>query len=674
MKQISKTAVAVAVAVCVLTGCAESAAGESGFANSGFESGTLENWTAEGNAFDDSCVSRKTVSASGETYWQEGKYFLSGENAPAGATGTLTSETFKLTGNGRIGFLIGAGADPQKCYVALCDEDGNELLKQGNDGYGATGFTDGMYRVVLDAKNYLGKKVKMKIVDSDAGRTAHSYLNVDDFIVNYTGETEIPGVTLSADKYIARNAPLVDTTYRHTYHAMPPVGWMNDPNGFNYAFGKYHLFYQFYPYAAAWGPMHWGHYTTEDFVKWELQPTAIAPDSAYDADGCFSGTSIVKDNKFYLMYTSVFAGKQTQALARSEDGVHFKKAGEVIPSEDLPADCSRADFRDPKVFYRDGSYYAIMGSYSTDNCGQIILYKSADLYRWEFVGTLRKDNLTRGIYECPDLAEIDGADVLITSPQGYATQDWRYENVHSAIYVTGKLNTETGEFVSVYEDEIDSGFDFYAPQTLETTDGRIVMTAWMQMWTRSMPTSQHGWAGATILPRELSLKDGKLYQAPVREIENYRQNGVTDANVAIGEDTKIEGVSGTKVELKFTLDLGTASQVGVKLYAGEKNETRVYYDREKDRVIFDRSDMGVFITHDAKEHDASVRSCKVEIKDNKLEMRIFLDVSSCEVFLNGGERVMTGNVYSGANDTGISFFAVGEGAKLLNLEKYDIIV
>lgn len=670
-----KSAIVISALMLLLCGCSGGQSSEEyGFENSTFESGTLSGWTAEGNAFPNNAISRKSVSKGGETFWQEGKYFQNGETAEDGATGSLTSETFTLRGNGKIGYLIGGGADPDKCYIAICDEDGKELIKSGNSKYGASGFHDGMYRAVLDASEYLGKKVKIKIVDNDAGSGMGSYLNTDDFIVNFQGKAETPGGTLCADKYIAKNSESVIPTYRHTYHVMPPIGWMNDPNGFNYAFGKYHFFYQYHPYAAAWGPMHWGHYTTEDFVKWELQPTAIAPDSPYDKDGCFSGTSIVKDGKMYLMYTSVSAGKQTQALARSTDGINFVKAGEVINGEQLPESFSRADFRDPKVFLRDGVYYAMMGS-RVGTEGQIILYKSADLYRWEYVGVVRRDSKTpRGIYECPDLATIGDTDVLFTSPQGYPHEDWRYENVHSAIYVTGKLNTTTGEFESVYEDEIDSGLDFYAPQTLKAADGRTIMTAWMQMWVRSMPTEKDGWAGAGILPRELTLKDGKLYQAPVREIENYRQNEVRYQEKEIGENTVLEGVNGTKVELNVTFDLGTADEVGVKVYNGTDHNTRIYYSRSKDRVIFDRSQMGKIITFDGLESDAAVRSVKVDIKDNRLTMRIFLDVSSCEVFLNGGERTMTGNVYSDATDTGIAFYAVGNGAKIVSLEKYDIVV
>ncbi len=479
--------------------------------------------------------------------------------------------------------------------------------------------------------------------------------------------------TKIADLYIVHNLAAVGGGSRHTYHAMPPVGWMNDPNGFNEAFGKYHLFYQFYPYGPSWDSMHWGHYTTQDFVKWKLEPTALAPDGPDDSDGCFSGSSVVKDGKLYLIYTSVMGDRQTQSLAVSSDGVRFEKLGVVIPSDLLPKECLKTDFRDPKVFRRGKFYYLLAGSMSEKGEGMILEYRSEDLFAWEFVGVLRRDDLTtRGIYECPDLFECGGKDVMLASPQGYATDDWRFENVQSSIYMVGKLNAEKGEFKKEYEDEIDGGFDFYAPQTMKTKDGRVVMIAWMQMWQRFFPTAKHGWTGSMILPRELTLKNGRLYQAPVREIERYRWNPIHFNNVKIGSRNELTKVSGTKIELLFTLDLGDAKRVGIKFYQKGEHDARVYYDREKDRVIFDRSRMGLEITHDPDEKDASVRSVKVSTEGNLLSMRIFLDVSSCEVFLNGGERTMTGNVY--AEGDGISFFAEGGSAKIVSLEKYDIVV
>ena len=96
----------------------------------------------------------------------------------------------------------------------------------------------------------------------------------------------------AADKFVADNRENVIADYRHHYHMMAPVGWMNDPNGFVFYNGEYHLFFQYYPYDSSWGPMHWGHMKSKDLIHWEELPTALAPDQPYDKDVCFSGSSI----------------------------------------------------------------------------------------------------------------------------------------------------------------------------------------------------------------------------------------------------------------------------------------------------------------------------------------------------------------------------------------------
>ena len=45
---------------------------------------------------------------------------------------------------------------------------------------------------------------------------------------------------------------------RPAFHLSSRVGWMNDPNGFSWYKGEYHLFYQYHPYDSHWGPMYWG--------------------------------------------------------------------------------------------------------------------------------------------------------------------------------------------------------------------------------------------------------------------------------------------------------------------------------------------------------------------------------------------------------------------------------
>ncbi|EAC9468344.1 glycoside hydrolase family 32 protein, partial [Listeria monocytogenes] len=106
-----------------------------------------------------------------------------------------------------------------------------------------------------------------------------------------------------ANRFIEMMRGKVNPQYRQNYHFSAPIGWINDPNGFIYYKGHYHLFYQYYPYDSRWGPMHWGHARSSDLVHWEDLPVALAPDQPYDSGGCFSGSAIERDGKLYLFYT-----------------------------------------------------------------------------------------------------------------------------------------------------------------------------------------------------------------------------------------------------------------------------------------------------------------------------------------------------------------------------------
>lgn len=110
-----------------------------------------------------------------------------------------------------------------------------------------------------------------------------------------------------------------------------PTGWMNDPNGFSVYKGEYHLFFQYNPYSRDWGSMHWGHVKSQDLIRWEYLPAALAPDQQYDKEGCFSGTAIEDNGKHIIAYTSVYYEdgiekpdkiRQTQSIAIG-DGVFY---------------------------------------------------------------------------------------------------------------------------------------------------------------------------------------------------------------------------------------------------------------------------------------------------------------------------------------------------------------
>ena len=69
-----------------------------------------------------------------------------------------------------------------------------------------------------------------------------------------------------------------DRKFREKLHLMPPVGWLNDPNGLCQFQGIYHAFFQYSPFDAEGGVKMWGHYTSTNMIDWEYQGTALYPD------------------------------------------------------------------------------------------------------------------------------------------------------------------------------------------------------------------------------------------------------------------------------------------------------------------------------------------------------------------------------------------------------------
>ena len=137
-----------------------------------------------------------------------------------------------------------------------------------------------------------------------------------------------------ARAFEAEQGASIPADQRPAYHLTPFVGWMNDPNGFSFYQGQYHLFYQYYPYDTVWGPMHWGHAVSRDLIHWEYLPAALAPDAPFDQNGCFSGSAAqLPDGRQLLLYTGVLwetqpngthRDIQTQCVAVG-DGLNYEK-------------------------------------------------------------------------------------------------------------------------------------------------------------------------------------------------------------------------------------------------------------------------------------------------------------------------------------------------------------
>ena len=476
---------------------------------------------------------------------------------------------------------------------------------------------------------------------------------------------------------------VTDARWYPRYHLAPPFGWCNDPNGMCFYKGQYHFFYQHYPYAPEWGPMHWGHAVSDDLAYWKHLPIALKPEQPYEqGGGCFSGSAIEKDGKLYLMYTGHLSATpeeeaaigfphiEFQCLASSEDGVHFKKSEKnpVIEDIDIKSDdVSINDIRDPKVWIHNGKYYAVLGSRTPDMAhGQILLFESKDLTTsWRFKAiSARSEGDLGGMWECPNFAEIDGHDVLIFSPMDVFNSEKYYHDKIAGVLI-GKLNYRSGLFTHGDFQYLDKGFDFYAPQIMQTPDGRTVMIAWMDMWNVDMHETKDGWAGMMTIPRVLGIKNGKIISNPVKELEKLRKwKPIILEDVLIDEATTFDGVSGEAYELLLNIDAAQSKKFSIALRASDIEQTVLSYNANG---IFklDRTNSGEPINFQ------SVREIQIEPCE-KLKLHIFIDRSSIEVFINDGAEVLSARIYPKRTSQKVIFLPEDEQLKIDSLEYYKL--
>lgn len=315
-------------------------------------------------------------------------------------------------------------------------------------------------------------------------------------------------------------------TYRPRFHVTPPSGRLNDPNGITLVGDTLHVFYQHDPgFPHAVKRTGWGHaVTTLGSGVWRHLPDALYPDVDYDKNGCYSGSSVVVDDRIRLFYTGNVKNegqrRTTQNLVEVEalDGPEggFYRRHPANPLIDGPAPGYTAHFRDPHVTRRpDGTWLMVLGAQRDNGTGAVVMYSSADLEAWEFSGEMEIVGLNETVaaaymWECPNLLrftdEVTGTyqDVLVFCPQ--------FPGEDLCGYVVGDFD---GARFSVETDftPLDHGHEFYAPQLVPYRSGAL-MLGWMGLPGKDDTPSlaAEGWVHQLTFPREVSLRGGVLHQ------------------------------------------------------------------------------------------------------------------------------------------------------------------
>ncbi|WP_339751910.1 glycoside hydrolase family 32 protein [Algoriphagus aquimarinus] len=461
--------------------------------------------------------------------------------------------------------------------------------------------------------------------------------------------------------------------FRPLYHFTPESGWMNDPNGLIYLDGEYHLFYQHYPDSTVWGPMHWGHAVSTDLVNWESLPIALYPDSlgyifsgsaVFDTENT-SGLGTAENPPMVAIFTYHNAEEanttsetfQSQAIAFSLDkGRTWEKyeGNPVLPNPGI------RDFRDPKVSQitnTDGSKSWVMTLAVLD---QINFYSSPDLKNWTLLSEFgKKIGAHGGVWECPDLLPFkspSGEDkwVLLVSINPGGPQNGSATQYFIGDFINGEFTPD-----DTMIRWLDYGPDNYAGVTwsnLPSDQNRTLFIGWMSNWLYANVVPTKAWRSAMTIPRELSLFDidGTLLlkSAPAKEMEKLRFEEFKVSKETSSLPSEAVEITAGVIDNSFLITI--SNELGEKLIISKENGL----------VSIDRRNAG---KSDFNRDFAAMHSAPMswEAKD----IRIFLDASSIELFVNDGELAMTSVLFPTSPWKTVDISENLKSLKIFNLKK-----
>ena len=456
--------------------------------------------------------------------------------------------------------------------------------------------------------------------------------------------------------------------WKPIYHIHPEFGLLNDPNGLAYFNGYYHLFHQWYPYGTTHGMKHWAHLKSKNLVEWTREEVALIPTEDYEAHGAYSGTSIEIDNKLYLYYTGNIKldkmnRSSNQCLAIMDGDGNIQKHPSNALIEGVPQGYT-GHVRDPKVFKKKDQYYMILGAQRLDETGTFIVYQSPNGIEWKLLGELILKNFNQEfgyMWECPDYAQIDGKDLLVFSPQGIEPQGEKYKNLFNVTYVIGKLDIENLTFEVESFDEFERGFDFYATQMFKGKEEQTLLLAWAGLGEFEYPTDEFGWAHCLTFPREITIKDNKVIQFPAKELELLRLDGMSESGECQGF-ALLPNETNT-YELNVTLKPNDANTFGLNLAVSEEERLILEFNQKEQTVTLDRSEL----KHQFVEEFGTYRQADLNIGE-VLEIKVLMDNSIAEIFINNGEVAFTTRLFPLKTSTNIEIFS--DGSMMYNYEKY----
>ncbi len=505
---------------------------------------------------------------------------------------------------------------------------------------------------------------------------------------DYTTNTD----TLSQTDSSNDDSGYYQEPYRLAYHFSPEKNWMNDPNGLVYYQGNYHLFYQYNPTGTRWGHMSWGHAVSKDLVHWEHWPVALEME---DSTMIFSGSAVVDQHNssglcqapdsscLVAIYTAHTDSIQNQAIAYSHDRgrTWTKYKNNPVLDEGMK------DFRDPKVFWHEKERKWVM-VVALPREKKVRFYESHNLIQWNMMSEFGPEGFVDGIWECPDLFELE--------VEGTGQRKWVLLVSYNADLTGSAMQYFTGDFdgKSFQNDNtndlvltLDYGRDFYAGVTWnQVPDQRRLLIGWFNNWmyANDIPTST--WRSAQSIVRELQLKEFpegiRLIQRPIPALQALRQAHKHEENITIKEGDNflsLENIQGKQLEIiaEFVYEAidtpseanALASEFGIKVFKGDKQETIIGYDVASQSLFVDRTQSG-----DTTFTEGFVAKTVglMPAEEGTIKMHIFVDRSSIEVFGNDGYIVMSNRIFPDPQKDAVDIYTTGGMVTLKSLDIWEL--
>ncbi|PPE06499.1 glycoside hydrolase family 32 protein [Mesoplasma corruscae] len=412
--------------------------------------------------------------------------------------------------------------------------------------------------------------------------------------------------------------------YNNQFHLSGYSGSVNDPNGLVYYNNQYYIFLQSCLFSIEHYNKSWGLYTTKDFINYTYEGIVITPSCEWDKHGVFSGSAKVnKNGELEFFYTGNIKLDTINRTATTIKALVDLKEKIVTKELLFTADLTKytGHFRDPIIFERDNNLYMLNGAQTLDIKGILSVYKFNN-NKWEFFKDIeldKDDKQNSYMVECPNYFELNGKTIIFAC---FEKEGAIGTGSHFVKYLEVEFDKELNITSNNTLNKIDLGFDFYAPQIFDNTHNRKIMLGWLgNSKSNVFPPELTTWSNQLTVPRELFIKNNKLYQLPIKELEQLRVKTI---------DGKYEN--------------GTAELIGENI--NDQNFNIEIKSNSKSIVIQNLNNILTIDRSNVDYSDEENLPSILQFEDLKIQdIQILIDRSCMEIFINKGEHAISVRFY-----------------------------